>query len=70
LLLALALVSDCYKDIMELTTNGVVVTDQYVQGKMDHLNDREKALLQDIKQKEEGFSEESLQVEGTSNGVF
>jgi hypothetical protein len=55
---------------MELTTNGVVVTDQYVQGKMDHLNDREKALLQDIKQKEEGFSEESLQVEGTSNGVF
>jgi hypothetical protein len=37
---------------------------------MDHLNDREKALLQDIKQKEEGFSEESLQVEGTSNGVF
>jgi hypothetical protein len=70
LLQALALVDDRYKYIMELTTNGVVVTDQYVQGKMDHLNDREKALLQDIKQKEEGFSEESLQVEGTSNGVF
>jgi hypothetical protein len=32
LLLALALVSDCYKDIMELTTNGVVVTDQICSG--------------------------------------
>jgi hypothetical protein len=37
---------------------------------MDHLNGQEKALLQDIKQKEEGSSEESLQGEGTSNGVF
>lgn len=40
---------------MELTTNGVVITDaiKYVQGQMDDLNKTEKALLQDIKQKEE-----------------
>lgn len=39
---------------MELTTNGVVITDaiKYVQGQMDDLNKTEKALLQDIKQKE------------------
>src|SRR5215216_6723987 len=48
---ALALVNDSYKYIMDLTTNGVVVTDaiKYVQGKMDHLNTQEKKLLQDIK---------------------
>jgi hypothetical protein len=36
---------------MDLTTNGVVITDaiKYVQGKMDHLNNEEKKLLQDIK---------------------
>jgi predicted transcriptional regulator len=69
---ARAIANDCYKYIMDLTTNGVVVTDaiKYVQGKMDHLNNQEKDLLQDIKQKEEGSSEESLQGEGTSNGVF
>jgi hypothetical protein len=52
---ALALVSDSYKYLMDLTTNGVVTTDaiKYVQGKMDYLNDQEKALLQDIK-KEKG----------------
>jgi hypothetical protein len=69
---ARAIANDCYKYIMDLTTNGVVITDaiKYVQGKMDHLNGQETALLQDIKQKEEGSSEESLQGEGTSNGVF
>ena len=37
---ALALVNDSYRYLMELTTNGVVITDaiKYVQGKMDHLN--------------------------------
>jgi hypothetical protein len=37
---ALALINDCNKYKMDLTTNGVVVTDaiKYVQGKMDHLN--------------------------------
>jgi hypothetical protein len=67
---ALALVNDSYKYIMDLTTNGVVVTDaiKYVQGKMDHLNNQEKDLLQDIKQKEEPG--ENLQDEETTNGVF
>ena len=51
----LALINDSYKYLMDLTTNGVVVTDaiKYVQGQMDHLNKSEKALLQDIKQKED-----------------
>ena len=41
---ARAIANDCYKHIMDLTTNGVVVTDaiRYVQGKMDHLNKVEK----------------------------
>jgi hypothetical protein len=67
---ALALVNDSYRYLMELTTNGVVVTDaiKYVQGKMDHLNNQEKDLLQDIKQKEEPG--ENLQDEETKNGVF
>ena len=41
---ALSLISDCYKYQMDLTTNGVVVTDaiKYVNSKMDHLNTAEK----------------------------
>ena len=52
---ALALINDSYKYVMDLTTNGVVVTDaiKYVQGQMDHLNKSKKTLLQDIKQKKD-----------------
>jgi hypothetical protein len=52
---ATAIINDSYKYIMDLTTNGVVITDaiKYVQGKMDHLNGQEKALLQDIKPKQQ-----------------
>ena len=41
---ARAIANDCYKYIMDLTTNGVVITDaiKYVHGKMDHLNKTEK----------------------------
>jgi hypothetical protein len=55
---------------MDLTTNGVVITDaiKYVQGQMDHLNKTEKALRQDIKQQKE--KEEDLQDQETTNGVF
>ena len=55
ILFARAIASDCYKHIMDLTTNGVVVTDaiRYVQGKMDHLNKVEKKILQDIKEDKE-----------------
>ena len=78
---ALALVNDSYKYIIDLTTNGVVVTDaiKYVQSKMDHLNTQEKRLLLDIKpkqqqeeeEKENGeLNEESAQAETTTNGVF
>jgi phosphohistidine phosphatase SixA len=44
---------------------------KYVQGQMDHLSKSEKALLQDIKQKE-GKEEPSEEIaEGkTTNGVF
>jgi hypothetical protein len=48
---AFAQLNEGYKFKMDLTTNGVVVTDaiKYVQDKMDHLNETEKELLQDIK---------------------
>src|SRR5919106_2443589 len=51
---AFAQLNEGYKFKMNLTTNGVVIKDavKYVQGQMDHLNRTEKALLQDIKQKE------------------
>jgi hypothetical protein len=71
---ARAIVNDCYKYIMDLTTNGVVITDaiKYVQGKMDHLNKIEKALLQDIKEKEDQSNEpsETQEDKQTPNGVF
>jgi hypothetical protein len=77
---ARAIANDCYKYIMDLTTNGVVITDaiKYVQGQMDHLSTQEKKLLQDIKpkqqeeeEKENGeTNEESAQAETTTNGVF
>jgi hypothetical protein len=74
---ALALINDCNKYKMDLTTNGVVITDaiKYVQGKMDHLNKTEKALLQDIKHKEnktegEVVEPETEAEEKTTNGVF
>ena len=60
ILQARAIANDCYKHIMDLTTNGVVVTDaiKYVQGKMDHLNKVEKKILQDIKEDKEEVVEE------------
>jgi hypothetical protein len=66
---------------MDLTTNGVVITDaiKYVQGKMDHLNTAEKQLLKDIKEdkEKEQISEESSEKKElepeehkTHNGIF
>ena len=48
---AFAQLNEGYKFKMDLTTNGIVITDaiKYVQGQMNHLNDQEKKLLQDIK---------------------
>ena len=81
---ALSLINDCNKYKIDLSTNGVVITDalNYVQGKMDHLNTAEKKLLQDIKEdkeEEEALSENSERDEGletrqqqqkTHNGIF
>jgi hypothetical protein len=72
---ARAIANDCYKYIIDLATNGVVITDaiKYVQGKMDHLNKTEKALLQDIKEEENKTDEEAVEPESeekTTNGVF
>ena len=82
---ALTLINDCNKYKMDLTTNGVVVTDAiiYVNSKMDHLNTAEKKLLQDIKDKnkEEDVenaedngraenSERDLEEQQTHSGIF
>ena len=47
---AFAQLNEGYKFKMDLTTNGVVVTDaiKYVQDRMDHLSSQEKKRLQDI----------------------
>jgi hypothetical protein len=65
---ARAIVVDCYKYIMEMTTGDVIITDaiRYVQGRMDHLNNQEKKGLKDIKDKE-GSTADNLE---TTNGVF
>jgi hypothetical protein len=67
---ALALVNECTKHKVDLSTNGVVITDaiKYVNGKMDHLNNQEKKLLQDIK--EDKTENEDIDLEKTNNGVF
>jgi hypothetical protein len=70
---ARAIANDCYKYIMYLTTNGAIITDaiRHVEGKMNHLNKTEKALLQDIKEsrKKSGEQEEDVE-EKTQNGIF
>jgi hypothetical protein len=57
---------------MDLTTNGIVVTDaiKYVQSKMDHLNKTEKALLKDIKEDSERHSQEDIEEQKTTNRIF
>jgi hypothetical protein len=69
---ALALINDCTKHRVDLSTNGVVITDaiKYVNGKMDHLNKQEKKLLQDIKAKgEEEAEAEDAEAEDVSEGL-
>jgi hypothetical protein len=40
-----------YRYIIEVTTGGVIITDaiKYVQGQMEHLNNQEKKILRDIR---------------------
>jgi hypothetical protein len=70
---ALALANECYKSKLDLTTNGVVVTDVIKMFKKnpDHLNNSERELIQNIKEnkiKEE--DEESQQQQKITNGIF
>jgi len=71
---ATAIINDSYKYLMDLTTNGVVVTDaiKYIQGKMNHLNNQEKALLQVIKDdKDKTEPEQDKEEQATiTNGIF
>ena len=62
---ALSLINECYRHQMDLATNGIIVNDaiKYVQDKMDHLNNQEKKLLQDIKDK--GNAEAEAEVKAT-----
>jgi hypothetical protein len=57
---------------MDLTTNGVVITDaiKYVQGQMEYLNKTEKALLQDIKEEKEEEEKTGEINQETANQVF
>lgn len=55
---------------MDLTTNGVVITDtiKYVQGQMEHQSKTEKAWLKDIK--EDIVREEDVEEQKTNNTIF
>jgi DNA-binding transcriptional regulator LsrR (DeoR family) len=59
---ARAIANDCYKYIMDLTTNGAIVTDaiKYVTQKIEQLD-----TLKKLDEKIETFDEEA-----TTNGVF
>lgn len=63
--------NDCYRYIMDLTTNGTIVTDaiKYIQSEMDHLNKTEEQLLQDIKIKEDAEAEDKELEENSSRGL-
>jgi hypothetical protein len=70
---ALALANECYKSKLDLTTNGVVVTDaiRMFKNNPGQLNDSERELKRSIKEnkiKEEG--EESQQQHKITNGIF
>jgi hypothetical protein len=58
--------NDCYKYIMDLTTNGAVITDamKYVTQKTEQVN-----TLQKLDEKIEGIVKEERE-EATTNGVF
>jgi hypothetical protein len=62
---ALSLINDCYRYQMDLTTNGVVITDaiKYVNGKMDHLSKQEKEILQDIQEQKKEDTEAEAEAE-------
>jgi hypothetical protein len=60
---ALALINDCYKYIMDLTTNGVVITDaiKFVQTNMEKLISKKEDDKESVKP---NYDEDSDQLEG------
>jgi hypothetical protein len=80
---ALALANDCYKYIMDLTTNGVVITDaiKFVQTNKEKLSmstkedngskeSKEPDYDEDKDQIEEKQEEETGELKGTTNQIF
>ncbi len=80
---ALALANDCYKYIMDLTTNGVVITDaiKFVQTNKERLamstkevngikESKEPDYDEDKDQLEEKREEETGELKGTTNQIF
>jgi hypothetical protein len=76
---ALSLINDCYKYIMDLTTNGVVITDaiKFVQTNKEKLTMSTKEDDNGKESKEPDYDEEKDQLEekqeeetGTTNHVF
>ena len=72
---ARAIANDCYKYIMDLTTNGVVITDaiKFVQSNKDKLTMSSKEDNNSKESKEPDYDEDKKQLEDdtkTTNGVF
>ena len=72
---ALALINDCNKYKMDLTTNGVVITDaiKFVQTNKDKLTMSSKEDNNSKESKEPDYDEDKEQLEDdikTTNGVF
>ena len=70
---ALALANECYKSKLDLTTNGIVVTDaiKMFKNNPDHLNNFEREFTQNNKEnKIKEVNEESQQQQETTNGIF
>jgi hypothetical protein len=63
---ALSLINDCYKHIMDLTTNGVVITDaiNFVQTNKEKLTMSTKKDNNGKESKELDYDEEQEQLEG------
>jgi hypothetical protein len=64
-----------YRYIIEVTTGGVIITDaiKYVQGQMEHLNNQEKKILRDIRDRwkvEEHTNDIKDDDTRTTNGVL
>jgi hypothetical protein len=53
---ARAIANDCYKYIMDLMTNGAIITDgiKYIDGKMNHLNNEQNKILEIFQPQQDG----------------